>query len=159
MKVHVFWNRLPFNWKTPVGYIVTVIWMSASYFLILSCLLSTIWFYAGCCWLIITFVEDITNDLELLSVGSRSDQRRLERFGKIIQLHIDVKQLSWLIILINYLIDIHTFSVRAFQVSMAFISLLGWLANSMPFTNSWLSATFYGLWVVCVAIHWHYYRK
>lgn len=57
----------------------------------------TILFYAGSCGLIITFVEDITNDLEFLNVIKASNQnwsKKRADFCNIIQLHMKVKRLS-----------------------------------------------------------------
>lgn len=89
--------RLPFNWKTPLGYLVVQLSEAMSFLSIVSCLISTLCFYAGSCWLIIAFGKDIANDLDLLNVGGASNRNRKltrERFGKIIQIHMDVKQLS-----------------------------------------------------------------
>lgn len=57
----------------------------------------TLGFYAGSCWLFVAFIEDITNDLELLNVDGASSHhhKKVKKyFGQIIQLHTDVKQLG-----------------------------------------------------------------
>lgn len=56
-------------------------------------------FFMGSCWLFISFVIDITNDLELLNAAgkSKSNQGRIkamERFCNLVKAYINVKQLS-----------------------------------------------------------------
>lgn len=80
-----------------MGYPFAELSLAATYFPMVLHIVSTFSFYAGSCLFVISFVRDITNDLKLLNVGgasSRSQKKRLERFGKIIQLHSDVKELS-----------------------------------------------------------------
>lgn len=90
-------DRLPFNWQTPLGYLIAEISELVSYASLLLCVVLTLSFYAASLWLIIKFTEDIANDLELLNVGGTSDSSRMRmrtRFGKIIQVHSNLKQLS-----------------------------------------------------------------
>lgn len=90
-------DRFPFNWKTPFGYLIAELSETASYLSIVLCRIPILCFFWGSCGLFCLFIRDITSDLELLNVGGASDQsrkKRQERFGKIIQLHSDVKQLS-----------------------------------------------------------------
>lgn len=50
------------------------------------------------CWVFIAFVKDITSDLSALATAIKStDTNRIDvkqRFGDIIKLYLDVKQLS-----------------------------------------------------------------
>lgn len=90
-------HRSPVDWKTPLGFLITSVFEALSFFAVVLCLIQTLCFYTGSCWLLITFAKDIANDLELLNVGGRSDRSRKkmrERFSKVIQIHMDVKQLS-----------------------------------------------------------------
>lgn len=90
-------RRLPYNWRTPLGYLVTLIIQTVAS---LSCILSivpAICLLVGLCWLIISFVEDVTNDLNALNIGQNTERSRRimkERFCSIIQLHMELKQLS-----------------------------------------------------------------
>lgn len=93
-------HRLPYNWKTPLGFLFTGLVVTATYFAIFLCILPTVLFFAGSCQYIIIFVQDIANDLENLSVENiqnRSETDQVDRrvtFCKIIKLHSEVKQLS-----------------------------------------------------------------
>lgn len=53
-------------------------------------------FYVGFCWLIISFVKDVTNDLDVLTHNGadRSGKHISEIFYEIIDLYSNVKQLS-----------------------------------------------------------------
>lgn len=89
--------RLPFNWKTPFGYVIAVIFISAACFATLYVLTLTLSFYASSCWLFIFYVKDISNDVSFLAVGGQSNRchrKMKERFCKIVQLNSIVKQLS-----------------------------------------------------------------
>lgn len=91
------YHRLPFNWRTPLGYAIAELTEFISYVSLLSCVLQTLFFYAASLWLIIKFTEDIANDLESLNVGGRSEQSRLRKrkqLCKIIEMHSNLKQLS-----------------------------------------------------------------
>lgn len=88
--------RLPFNWRTPLGYLVAELSEMVSIVSIVHIFTPTMGFYVGSCWLFIIFVRDITKDLQLLNVGSASERnykKMSERFGHAIQLHSDLKQL------------------------------------------------------------------
>lgn len=90
-------NRLPFNWKTPFGYMIATIFFLAATCAVLYALTLTLSFYAGACYFFISFSKDISNDVPLLIVGGkskRSHQKMKARFCKIIQLNSTVKQLS-----------------------------------------------------------------
>lgn len=94
---HLFYLAMwPYNWKTPIGYLVTLaIEFSAD-----AC--SQIWFtptmafYIGLCWFSITFARDIAIDLNFLYIGGTSKQRQsklIKRFCGIVQLYGDARQL------------------------------------------------------------------
>lgn len=52
-------------------------------------------FLIGSCWAIVSFVNDVTNDLPLLNVGGASNRNEItKRFCRIVEFYLDVKQLS-----------------------------------------------------------------
>lgn len=94
-------SRIPYNWKTPLKYLVTMIAIFLSIIPLISGIISTICILIGSSSLFIAFVNDLTNDLGFLNVGgvstTESHMKMKERFCKIIQNHLDVKELSQLI--------------------------------------------------------------
>lgn len=89
--------RLPFNWKTLIGYLlaeILIIIYAICSFLIIG---NSVCFFCGFCWLYISFADDISSDIIALNdseVSQRVDKELVERFINIVQLHVDVKQLS-----------------------------------------------------------------
>lgn len=90
-------RRIPFDWKTPQGYLIVFIdQCAACYFLCLSCT-SIMCFAIGTCMMITSILRDIANDLSLLNEPIIFNARRnkmAQQFYDIIQLHCDAKQLS-----------------------------------------------------------------
>lgn len=89
--------RLPLNWKTPLGYLVTE-------FLQFHSLLSSMLFsfnllctFLGSCWLFQAFADDILNDIidlnDIKITTQLNSQTQINvHFNKIIRLHADLKQ-------------------------------------------------------------------
>lgn len=79
--------------------------LSAIFPLLLS-VISTTCLLIGSCRLFISFIKDITNDLEFFNSSGMSTNRNYikmkERFCKIIKNYVEVKQLSQLILIINF---------------------------------------------------------
>lgn len=110
-------HRLPFNWQTPLGFFIAELLESVSYASLLLCVILTLFYYVASLWLIIKFTEDIANDLELLNVGGTSDHSHMlmhERFGKIVEMHSKLKQLSSKII--------HSTIKNLFQITHFFLN-------------------------------------
>lgn len=90
-------NRLPFDWRTPFGYLVATIFIAIVACALFYVLTLTLSFYWASCTLFIAFADDISNDVSFLVVGGQSkhSHRRIkERFCKIIQQYSMAKQLS-----------------------------------------------------------------
>lgn len=91
-----FFIRLPFNWKTPIGYFIASIFFAGAIFCLLFGIIPVVCLFIGSCWLFICFAKDMTNELSNLNAIARAkNQRELEeRFAKVIKMHVNVKQLS-----------------------------------------------------------------
>lgn len=91
-------KRLPFDWKTPYGFLVTVSTQAASCFCVIYDVAPHVGFMFGSCILIIAFIEDIANEFTALAAPSKSLARRhmqmKKRLFNIIKLYSNVKQLS-----------------------------------------------------------------
>lgn len=95
--VYIFSSRLPYDWKTQLNYVFTMLAMALVCVPMLLNLLATICFVIGSCWLYISFMNDIINDLKCFNMGAMSSKRRQaktkERFSEIIRNCSDVKEL------------------------------------------------------------------
>lgn len=90
---------LPSIWKTPIGYAIVMLDIVLGDAFSILCAIPTICFCLGSGWFLMSFAEDITNDLRHLNVNKKprlpDDRRELRlKFCKIIQLYTDVKELS-----------------------------------------------------------------
>lgn len=92
-----FPKRLPFNCKTPFGFILYTVFASAGTLCILFNLIQTTCFFIGSCWLYICLAKNLRNDLSLLNVHRKAKERNKkikECFCQIVQNFADVKELS-----------------------------------------------------------------
>lgn len=89
--------RLPFNWKTPSGYTLALVGFYAAGYASMFGNSSTVLFMIGSCWLTITFIKDIQNDLSALNVTKRrriNGQKLRKRFCNIVRQFCEIEQLS-----------------------------------------------------------------
>lgn len=90
-------HRLPFDWKTPIGYLFALAAESVSAHSALFCFTPIISFFVGSAWLIICSLEDISNDLTELN-GSKTSNKNpdevKEHFCHVIRFYSDARQLS-----------------------------------------------------------------
>lgn len=97
LKKSFFLPRMPFNWKTPFGYCITMLIQSTDVYYSGLCGLPIVCFLIGGCYLLKTIVNDITNDLFRLNTVQKSEKDRINTkilFCNIIQNFSDTKQLS-----------------------------------------------------------------
>lgn len=85
----------PFDWKTPVGYLVAWFSQFTAFCAAFSISIPNISFFFGSCWLFIFVADDITKDLSTFNAGKVKNGNRvvkLKRFCDIIQVYTDAKQ-------------------------------------------------------------------
>lgn len=90
-------QRVPFNWKTPFGYLMVLAFYIIGNFCTTLSSLSTICLLIGSCWLFNAFARDVTNDLALLKVNHfkhRHGREFYKRFCNIVHRYSDLKKLS-----------------------------------------------------------------
>lgn len=96
--VYVKKNRWPFDWKTPLGYLVVWIAQCAG---IASIVVISVGFYGfvlGSCWLFIVIAKDITKDVTAFNnavrtlKNNRDHAKLMETLRDIIQIYSNVKQ-------------------------------------------------------------------
>lgn len=86
-------SRWPFDAKTPLGFLVQSFFGFMECFSLLLIILTALSFLIGSCWLFISFAEDITNDLSVLSIVS-SPMDVNQPLCEIIKAFSDVHELS-----------------------------------------------------------------
>lgn len=105
--LHVFCSplrsRMPFNWKTPFGYLIAFfLETSAFYSIVLGCV-PLVCFLVGSCSFFTSFAKDITEAFRILDIDYRKTKNRkrpkqtgniTESFRNVVQLFADAKQLS-----------------------------------------------------------------
>lgn len=93
-------HRVPFNWKTPLGYLLVLAFYGYGMLCVVTLALPTMCLLMGTCWLFVAFAKDLTNDLHFLNINLPSNSNSLQLRGhlcKLIQLYSDIKELSWII--------------------------------------------------------------
>ena len=90
-------NRVPFDWKTPFGYLLVWFAESVESSAVMTTGTAMFGFIYGSSWLFICMAKDITNDMaefnDIVKTQENVDRAELmERFCKIIQLYSDAKQ-------------------------------------------------------------------
>lgn len=95
-------SRLPFNWKHPFGYAVALSLQCIDAYYAAICGVSLTCYSVGSCYMLTTFVNDITNDLSVLSsktiTSDANYEQKAKQFNNIVQEFSTVKELSRLII-------------------------------------------------------------
>lgn len=113
-------KRLPFNWKTPLGYSIALCLQAIGTYCTSANGVSIVCSMIGCCWLLKTFVEDITKDLANLEAndifrGSIGQSEIKGRFNSEVKYFTMVKQLS-----VSELRLIHAFSYKVVMIKRGF---------------------------------------
>lgn len=107
---------MPFNWRTPQGYLLFTVFNSITSICTVFSTVPTTCHYVGSCWLFISMAEDIDGDFRSLndSIKMNCSGRELrQRLCNFIRVYTEVKQLST------------TCKMPAFQIcqSMRFLKL------------------------------------
>lgn len=99
-------NRLPFNWRTPFGYAIALCLQAIGTYCTSADGIPVVCSMIGCCWLLKTFVQDITHDLAQFVAndifqGSFDRSETMEHFTNVVKSFTIVKQLSFLAFFMN----------------------------------------------------------
>lgn len=87
--------RMPFDWKTPLGYPLAWIFQLAGGCSTFSMAILFVGFMVGSCWLFTFVADDITEDLKAFNSAEATNENRVEklkRFYDIIEIYSDAKQ-------------------------------------------------------------------
>lgn len=88
---------MPFDWRTPFGYLLSWIFECAQTYSTLLCCVPNIGVTIGICWLLISILKDITSELHALKIDRQSQSSRIKlkrRFCKILHHYSVLPQLS-----------------------------------------------------------------
>lgn len=91
---------MPSVLKTPLGYLIVLLFQWATGYYVALFIAPVLLFLYGSCFLLKSFVKDITTDLKLLNVNktsakSHGNDKKMEKiFCSIVQCHLDLIQLS-----------------------------------------------------------------
>lgn len=130
--------RLPYDWKTPFGYLVTVVvFLSASTFGGFLGVTATVCLSIGFSWLLIAFADSIVNDVIKLNAtnGKYAEMKKLLK--SIVEDLSDMKQLS------SHMMKIEPNRTFEFAISTWFPNSDS-LAHSMQCSNSTSRVCSYG---------------
>ncbi|XP_055306350.1 odorant receptor 94a-like [Sitodiplosis mosellana] len=88
---------LPFDWRTPIGYLIAYLGQFGTFFGILTLCCPAVCLYVGFCWLSMSFVRDIEQELSQLNESNNKESLSHfhQRLKKIIQFHTDAKELVY----------------------------------------------------------------
>lgn len=104
-----FFERTPFNWQTPLRYLIVLLYQWAISFMVLLSVDMAVFFLVASCIVLKSFIEDTTNDLKLFIPNEKTSNKKGETkrnaenkmkmkmkftFCNIIKSHSDIKQLS-----------------------------------------------------------------
>lgn len=80
---------MPFDWTTPLGYFITLLIQCILAYYTVLFLTPTLCFLCGSCFLLKSFVDDVTNDLRILN-----DKKMEKILCNTVQYHSELVQLS-----------------------------------------------------------------
>lgn len=87
--------RLPFDWKTPLGYLVAWFLQFAGGWATYSVIIPIFSFMIGLCWLFTFVAEDITRDVMAFNANVaaiKNSVKKMKQFCGIVQLYSDATQ-------------------------------------------------------------------
>lgn len=96
-------NRMPFSWKNPRGFILTMIFETIANVTSILIYVPNITYFIGSCWLFICILNDapaLSRNVASSSSNANDDIELKRELCKMVQFYSDVKELSGFIILI-----------------------------------------------------------
>lgn len=96
--VHVFTQRVPFDWQTPFGYLMAVTFTIMSHIIIFTWLMNIVFMVIGFVSFLVLFAEQFEHELDLLNAmdtnKSNASSQLNAKIHRIIGLHCETKQLN-----------------------------------------------------------------
>lgn len=88
-------NRIPFEWKTPHGYLLAFIAQFVAFYYLVQVATFLLSFFSASGWTLIAIVDDINNELNTLDEMVKSEQNGQqikEKLFQFITLNVDAIQ-------------------------------------------------------------------
>lgn len=89
---------MPFNWKTPLGYLITLLFEFGCVYFVDVFIIAVLCFLVGTCFLLKSFIADITAVLHRLNKNEITTVANVQKIKKIlynvVQDMANIKQLS-----------------------------------------------------------------
>lgn len=164
--------RLPYNWRTPFGYLSTMTLQIFITFLIISITFSALAFAIGFCVFLSALCSDLENDLHQLNENIRAHvalRKHLKKANsikielkicEIIRFHCDAKQLSRMRISWNFsflcysneifISDVHSNVQLPMTQSSQYLSSNRWFIAALFFWKPFR-------WVICLQ-YWYFVK-
>lgn len=98
---NVLFLRLPFSHETPIGFLAAMVGQIAGEFCLMLIAPSFMIFFIGSSWSLISFLDDIVNELSHMEVDemtNRAKQEIRKNFCNIVQMYSYVKQLCFAVL-------------------------------------------------------------
>lgn len=98
ISVRNFFNsiRFPFNWRTPLGYLIAFSGQSLGLFYIVQFYCAILCYFYEFCLFSTAFAEDIRREFIALTEAKKKSKEFQEKMTEIIDLHSQAKELSWI---------------------------------------------------------------
>lgn len=90
-----FFQRFPFNYKNPLGYIFAFLVTYAIIFYMIFFGVARISFMLKTFWNFVSLAKDLKTDLVSIESSTENRPTTMKQFNKFIQFHTNVKQLSF----------------------------------------------------------------
>lgn len=98
MKMFSLLWRYPFDWRNPYGYLVAFSLQYALMSFGIKHATCHTGFIGGSCWMLISFTEDLKNELNTLNttIGKKGQLNAYKEFSEFLQYHAMAKQFSFI---------------------------------------------------------------
>lgn len=88
-------QRIPFNWKNPIGYVIAFFIQSGSHYFVLQAVIVNLCYFMGVCEFLMAFTKDMEAELVAINECNKTENCEKEvekRLGDFIKLHSETKE-------------------------------------------------------------------
>lgn len=132
-------TRLPFDWRTPLGYLIAFFFIYASAIVGFMCIIPTICLAISSCWLACSFIDDIATDLKEMNALMKQSSSPSSSASNQMEINQLLRSAMFDVSSIKELSEIFSYTYKSLN-RLPFISnnLIhsGWFAYSMMLLNS-----------------------
>lgn len=88
-------QRIPFDWKNPIGYIIAFVIQSGSHYFVLQAVIVNLCYFMGVCEFLMAFTRDMDAELVAINECNKTENSEKEvdkRLGDFVKLHGETKE-------------------------------------------------------------------